>query len=145
MNNMSLKSIIKDVDGFFSKLFSKTMDAQKVLATAGALAPLIEAGLAFSGDPQPAQVVQAAFTEAQTDLATFQAIVKQSDLVSSSCQERTPHARARRARLAEEGSGSGKGRGNFSASGSISEGHIVVAVSAPNGRGNAFSLPSLDT
>ena len=75
---MAFTTIIKDVDGFFTKLFSKTTAAQKILAAAGALAPLIEAGLVVNGEPQVAQAIQEAFTVAQTDLGTFQAIVKQS-------------------------------------------------------------------
>ena len=70
-------SLIKDIDNFFTKFFAKTTSAQKVLATVGALAPLIEAGLTVE-DPAAAPVVTAAFTEVQTDLGTFQSIVKQS-------------------------------------------------------------------
>jgi hypothetical protein len=70
-------SLIKDIDNFFTKFFAKTTAAQKVLATVGALAPLIEAGLTVE-DPAAAPVVQAAFTEVQTDLGTFQSILKQS-------------------------------------------------------------------
>ena len=70
-------SLIKDIDNFFTKFFAKTTSAQKVLATVGALAPLIEAGLTVE-DPAAAPVATAAFTEVQTDLGTFQSIVKQS-------------------------------------------------------------------
>ena len=49
---MAFTTIIKDVDGFFTKLFSKTTAAQKILAAAGALAPLIEAGLVVNGEPR---------------------------------------------------------------------------------------------
>ena len=87
-------SLIKDIDNFFTKFFAKTTAAQKVLATVGALAPLIEAGLSVE-DPAAAPVVQAAFTEVQTDLGTFQSVVKQSDQVSSSCRNQNPLARAR--------------------------------------------------
>ncbi len=48
-----------------------------MLATVGALAPLIEAGLTVE-DPAIAPVVTAAFTEVQTDLGTFESIVKQA-------------------------------------------------------------------
>ena len=82
-------SLIKDIDNFFTKFFAKTTSAQKVLATVGALTPLIEAGLTVE-DPASAPVVTAAFTEVQTDLGTFQSIVKQSDLVSPSCGNQNP-------------------------------------------------------
>jgi hypothetical protein len=71
-------SLIKDIEGFFNKVFKSTTTAQKVLATAGALAPLVEAGLSFSGDPAAAAVVSQALTTAQTDLGTFTSIVQQS-------------------------------------------------------------------
>jgi hypothetical protein len=82
-------TIIKDIDGFFAKFFTKATAAQKVLATVGALAPLVEAALSVE-DPAAAPVVEAAFTEVQTDLATFQSIVKQSDQVSPSCRKQNP-------------------------------------------------------
>ena len=44
---MSLSSLIKDVDDFFGKVFESITTAQKILAAAGAVAPLVEAGLEF--------------------------------------------------------------------------------------------------
>ncbi|MGB0123930.1 MAG: hypothetical protein WA419_16315 [Silvibacterium sp.] len=72
-------SLIKDVEKFFDKVFSSTTPEQKILAAAGALAPLVEAGLAIE-DPQAAPVVTAVFKTVQTDLGTFTAIVQTRSL-----------------------------------------------------------------
>ena len=64
-------SLIKDIDNFFGKFFKKAVPVeQKILATVGAIAPLVEAGLEIE-DPAIAPFITAVFTEVQSDLGTF--------------------------------------------------------------------------
>ncbi|MGB0125347.1 MAG: hypothetical protein WA400_06595 [Silvibacterium sp.] len=90
-------SFIKDVENFFDKVFKSTSVEQKILAATGALAPLVETGLAVE-DPQAAPVVTAVFKTVQTDLGTFVAIVQTRSLRPA--QPKTLHARAREESLA---------------------------------------------
>ncbi|MGC2215322.1 MAG: hypothetical protein WA419_10400 [Silvibacterium sp.] len=84
-------SFIKDVEKFFDKVFSSTTPEQKILAAAGALAPLVETGLAIE-DPQAAPVGTAVFKTVQT-LGTFVAIVQTRSLRPA--QPKTPRTRGR--------------------------------------------------
>lgn len=84
-------SFIKDIEKFFDKVFSSTTVEQKILAATGALAPLVETGLAIE-DPQAAPVVTAVFKAVQTDLGTFVAIVQTRSLRPA--QPKTPRAGA---------------------------------------------------